>query len=567
MNPGKRAFFTWKTKDKAEGMHKESLMGVMKKPVQTGIRRKTNPNRRHPADTCTNPWRQPKTACKKAYTIVKNLVFSLFLILCLCAFTYVDAIREADQKERGLTGVSELLHLAHKFITTTKTDPSTALFLKFWSNSIKEFDFNQLYESPFLGPMENGYRGVYIKGRNLPDGYFLGMTTKEESRDYTETLGNFNLKVGLRKNEQSIVGDPSFSGYIRAKAFVKRYSMYNLLALLEGLIRVVDPENVKQLCPPESNMFPNISGPARNAINDLYRALPNFCTLSDKYVHVHKVMQIKEHEGIFYTHYNLKLTAKLDAMKRDYPHIERYMRRIQHIFRIYLALRTFSGNNIFEFNLNSDINSSVDFISISYCTKEGLVIPYDKEGVPVFSEAYELKKLEDFTFYTELDIFSNVYGLKILTDNILATTLYQLTKISESMDFKLARVPDCEVYGRAYHIVPRWVIDLVIPGNIDAIINKFSRVMVHANKGEGSVARFHWDTKNPENIVFTTLASSELVDNFFIRFGFRIWQDKFSIDRETFKEMKSIVAKLIQAMIEDIHLHIDENQKVEVIAQ
>jgi len=484
----------------------------------------------------------------------KQYFFYLLIILIIltppniCAYDFSDALKYISPNKQGANDGIVFLKTLRKILVTHKSEPEVAEFLTFWYNSVQQFNFYQLYNSPFLKPVDNGYRAVIFQGYHQVNHFQLALPSETGEKIPISQLGDFKSSFGLKKNNKCITGDRSYSGYMDTQIALKQFSNKTLAAMLEGLITVVDPDNLASLNPKESHRFEEIDGFSRKAINVFNKTYPRFQKFLDEYFILHSAMENKRYQYIPFTHFKLIMEFDFKNLKKKFPHLTYQLNRLESLFQFKLSFVNKRGNHI----LDILIDSQDKFLYLDFYTHQGKIIPYSDEGTPIFSDAFYPTKVTDYNFAMNVDIFFNIYGIKFRTDNIKINCAYQSRKNFGKIIFKLDEIPNTQVSGRAYHIVPTWFIDIMIPGNIDQLIDNFCKVLISANNSEGSYLRLLWDTHNPNDVFLYPHASSEFIDNFFILFGFQIWHEKFKMSDEAASDLNKLNVLGLEALILDI---------------
>jgi hypothetical protein len=466
----------------------------------------------------------------------------------LCAYDFTDALKRVSPNNQGANDGLVFLKKLRKILVNHQSEPEVSEFLTFWYNSVQQFNFYQLYNSPFLKPLDNGYRAVIFQGYDQINHFQLALPSETGERIPISQLGDFKTSFGLKQNKTCITGDRSYSGYMDTKIALKQFSYKNLSEMLEGLITVIDPDNLDALNPKESPRFEEMNGFSRKAINVFDQTYPRFQKFMDKYFILHSAIEKKNHHFIPYTHFKLIVEFDLNNFQKDFPDLYYQLKRLESLFQFKLSFRNNHGNHI----MDMFIDSQDTFFYFDFYTHQGKVIPFSPEGNPIFEDAFYPTKVSDYDFHMNVDIFFNIYGIKFRTENIKINCDYQSRKNYGKVHFTLDEIPKTTVSGRAYHIVPTWFIDIMIPGNIDQLIDNFCKVLLSANNSEGSYLNLLWDTKKTNNVFLNLHASSEFIDNFFILFGFQIWHEKFKMSDEAAVDLNKINVRGIEALILDL---------------
>jgi len=489
-----------------------------------------------------------KSTHKQQITLYIFIILLFQMPPIICAYDFTDALKNITPNKQGVNDGIEFLKTLRKMLVTHQSEPEVSEFLAFWYSSVQQFNFYQLYNSPFLKPIDNGFRTVVFQGYHQLNHFQLALPSETGEKIPVSKLGDFKVSFGLKQNNTCITGDRSYSGYMDTHIALKQFSHKTLAAMLEGLITVVDPNNLASLNPKESDRFEEIGGYSRKSIDVFDETYPRFQKFIDKYFILHSAMEKKNYQYVPFTHFKLIMAFDFKNLKKDFPHLSYQLKRLESLFQFKLSFRNKNGNHIMDIF----IDSQDTFLYLDYYTHQGMVIPFTPEGTPVFEEAFYPTKVTDYNFYMNVDIFFNIYGIKFRTENIRIDCDYQSRKKYGKIIFKLKEIPNTKVSGRAYHIVPTWFIDIMIPGNIDQLIDNFCKVLLSANNSEGSYLRLLWDMRKPNETFLNLHASSEFIDNFFILFGFQIWHEKFKMSDEAASDLNQLNVRGLEALILDL---------------
>jgi len=481
------------------------------------------------------------------------ILYVIVILICytpsaFCAYNFTDALKRITPNNQGAYDGLEFLKTLRKILVTHQSEPEVSEFLTFWYNSVQQFNFYQLYNSPFLKPGDNGYRAVIFQGYHQVNHFQLALPSETGESIPMSQLGDFKSSFGLKQNDTCITGDRSYSGYMDTQIALKQFSYKTLAEMLEGLITVIDPDNLDALNPKESQRFEEIDGFSRKAINVFDQTYPRFQKYMDEFFILHSALERKSSRYIPFTHFKLVVEFDFKNLQKDFPDLYYQLKRLERLFQFKLSFQNKHGNHIMDIFLDSQDT----FFYLDFYTHQGKVLPFSPEGKPIFEEAFYPTKVTDYDFHMIVDIFFNIYGIKFRTENIKIDCSYKSRKKYGKVHFKLDEIPKTEVSGRAYHIVPTWFIDIMIPGNIDQLIDNFCKVLLSANNSQGSYLSLRWDTNKPDNVFLNPHASSEFIDNFFILFGFQIWHEKFKMSDESAADLNKLSVRGLEALILDL---------------
>jgi len=482
-----------------------------------------------------------------------RILMSIICFLCLTvavvfAYNFQDAIFDIHPEMEGSESAIEIIELFNKIFSQTRSDDTSIEFLDYLDESLQKFDFRLLYNYPSLKELNGGFRGVTVKGSNERTHYYLGLTNEQKENVENNSLGSFASEVGLKQIDKSIVGYRSYSAYMDTELALKQYSHENLLLFADSLLKIIDPDNLKKLSSPESDIFNTIKGDSRIVLNAFYESFPRLASLLDQYLTLSSLMEVKHYNDVSYTHFKITSSCKYKQLTKDYPLIAKYLSQFRDVLKTSTISENENGNQIFKLRFDC----TEDFFSFSIYTKSGRIIPCDKDGIPVFKDSFSLALLKTYQFKFITRLLFDAYGLKYLNERIVSKGTYINTDKMSALNIRLEDVSKTKVYGRKYHIFPKWFIDFMIPDDIDQLIYELVTVMLHANTDEGSFIRLEFDKRNKRENLLNSLASSEYVDNFFIKLELGIWRNILKTDKETIDQINSLIIKTLNSIWVDL---------------
>ena len=129
---------------------------------------------------------------------------------------------------------------------------------------------------------------------------------------------------------------------------------------------------------------------------------------------------------------------------------------------------------------------------------------------------------------------------------------YKRAATKSTLFVKASRIPKPQISGRVYHVIPTWMIDVSIPGNIDELAGKFTTVLEKGNDKKGTRLYASINRSNPSSNILTANGSTEFIDNRFVKFGVKIWNKRFRPKKETFDEFEKFGGLISGDLIKDL---------------
>lgn len=459
------------------------------------------------------------------------------------AATFKDAVKGLGPGNTGVLVARELIGVLNLMSERLSYDEKARQFFLFLNDALEDFDFARLYESPYLTPASGGFKHIVLSGKNQGSGYQVSLGDAPADKS---ALGNARAEYRMRKNE--IQGDKTYTTQLEFEAALKKFDAQAMARFIEGFLRVLDPENMKKLQAPASDAFPEIKTETRKVFDQGMADFPQTTRMLSKYLEFRSFAEIKDAGGKAYTDVSLRGHFRMAALEADYPQIRKFLKDIRNLFILQVYIGTGKGQNL----MSVIINTQTEEFFVGFKTAGGKVIPMQKDGVPAFSEAVTLTGVSDQKFFVALNAFVNVYGLKINTGNIGAYLRYQANLEKMSFFAKITSIPEGKISGALFGMVPTWVIDLSIPSDLQTLMNKFSQTILKANNGEGSRAEIAW-LKHGGDAALKASASTEFLENRFIRIGMKIWVRKFRPNESVQEDIRLFIGRFTRAILADLN--------------
>lgn len=472
----------------------------------------------------------------------KTGLFWLFLASAATAATFKEAVRSLGPGNSGVTVARELLGLLNLMSEHLSYDERARQFFIFLNDALEDFDFARIYDSPWLTPTRDNFRSIVLSGKNTGKGYRVSIDPAAPDK---AALGNARAEYRMRRNE--IGGDKTYTTQLEFDAALKKFDAQAMARFLEGILKINDPQNIRSLHAAPSVAFAEFQGETRKVFDQAEADFPQTTRMLSKYLEFRSFAEIKTAGGKPYTDIAIRGHFKMDALQADYPQIRKFLKDIRNLFILQIYIGNAKGQNIASFI----INTQTEEFFIGAKTQGGKIIPMAKDGTPVFADAVSFTGNSDHKFFMAVNAFVNVYGLKINTGNIGAYLRYQSNLEKMSFFAKITNIPEGKISGALFGVLPTWVIDLSIPSDLQTLMNKFSQVVLNANNGEGSRAEIAW-LKRGNDASLHLAASTEFLENRFIRIGMKIWVRKFRPSETVQEEIRLLIGRFTRAALADL---------------
>jgi hypothetical protein len=485
--------------------------------------------------------------------IARGLAWITLCFLCCTgsaaadrAYTVRDAFEAIGPPGEGLQSGYQMADALGRMLLETELDAQTDAFFDFWQQSLRQFDLQALYRAPYLADTQDGFRAVLFHGRSLPDKYAVRLNCREAiDPDAMAHLGNLGAEFALKQKRSEINGQNAFEARIEAQMAMKQFSHGAVAAWIDGMQQVIDPENIARLASPPSEVFAAVEGPARKPVDDYYQFFPAQTRFFDRYVQLKSFLVLESRDGRTYTRLSLEMSPRLPAFAQDFQHLHAYFKKVKGVVGMSLRLKTLDGLNI----TTCEVDTRPLGFFWTFNTRRGKLIPFDDAGEPDFSREFSLTEIDRYRMNAYSSERISLYGVEVNSGEALTRIDYQRLPQGARFDLRVIDIPTPEISGRALGVVPLFLVDVMIPSNIEELARQFVTVLAKGNHGEGSWMQIQWDESRPADAVVRLQAHTELLDNRFVNIALRAWGRRIHPDPATIEEIARFGGLFFRTML------------------
>ena len=450
--------------------------------------------------------------------------------------------------------IRSFLSWAEHVLQPATYDERTKEFHTFLSQSFKKFQFKKIYESKYLSAQSNGFKKITFSHKYLGNGYFTKITSQSIQQMAASRFGDAISEYALKKNQKSNLQEGTFSdsntfsAYLKSKSNIGSFSDKTFLLLAQKLLDIISPENIDNL-PQQSRkkFYANLkTNNNRKVLDAFYKNYPHFSNYLQKYTSLSRLVYSKKYKGQTLTAFDLRGRLSDFFLYNDYPYAATYLRDLKPLGKLHVYFYTNEGKRFMELHLDSRKLSC----NLRFYTLGGKLVPYLSSKQLFLEKSFSLDSLKNFYFPIHVSFKGNIYGLSFTNNNIWLRASYTNKKQHSSLKVKIASIPKTKVSGGFSYVIPSWLIDIMIPGNMEELIHSVTTVLVNANGKRGSFVKTHFYRQ--KNTQIHANLETEFLDNFFIRFGVKVWNYRILPSDAAEKDIVKFVSKLLEKLRQDL---------------
>ena len=237
-----------------------------------------------------------------------------------------------------------------------------------------------------------------------------------------------------------------------------------------------------------------------------------------------------------------------EAFARIYPEIGAVLDLLKGM--IYFNGRIFDDQDRLMGMVEFD--SADDLLVLQCRVLGGLLLPLNGSWTAGDSSGINLTDQALTQFYAEFDIHLNMLGLHLGVLSLQVPIDYQLNGGGLRLEACLLHSPDMvQADGRVFGFLPLWLIDMLIPSNVEKITKDFFEVLAMGNDGQGGRIEFAGLQRAPLKNGLLVAADAEALSNGTIKLAFHLQRRFAKKQQKLIAEFKAFKRQLLGAFYRD----------------
>ena len=496
-----------------------------------------------------------------------NSIFALAPALCLATATWAVPPEVLDRSWAAsveLTGegnpdlaivrMREMADLNRTVLRNMEFHEQTQSFVdQMWEN-LESFNLSEFYE--MLPEQQGEWRMLRVYGARRGEQYKVGPDAAEigvRKDGQPKSLGDVSVLVQAKKIDGNLGDHYLMRGNIQMGIGEMRWPSVQDAALETFRVVVDGSPSFKA---GQSNavarpyrdkvikMNPGLGSEDIDIIAPLWASFPAMWELLS---HLGAIDDVVYHDmGKPYRQLKASFTIQPERMKAFYPNIVDHLEDMGRLFRGSIRLEDERGELF-----NAELDSRTMRGTFQAFIADGRIVPV--KGNAVVLDAPPIEDNKPWNFTAHMDSTMTILGVVTHINNAIARVQFLSTDDGAKLVGQVSDVPDIRVQGNALGIMPTSLIDVVLPKDIDEIIKEFIAVACKGNEGKGILVGAQFDQATEGNTSTLTLKTAfEGLDNFFVRIGMGIVNDRVLPNEGVSKELDRLIFETQEAFASDL---------------
>jgi hypothetical protein len=409
-------------------------------------------------------------------------------------------------------------------------------------------DAKDLYDDMPHAVAGSQWQSLGIRGTSNPDSYQLDLTKPEITKrvssstrvqtgtsDHQHRFGDMDIRTSIRPTEKN-----AFRFVTHGQLYLDDLPADNLARVLNGMLKTLWVQASNDMDPP-LDFFENsaLNQQSKKVLYGIATEFPNLCGLLRQYVDIDAVIPTNLEPIAEDVMFDLKGRLNRDALVTDYPE----MAKLLHMFEGMASIRS----RVFDVHNGRLLTLQIDFqrnlANIQFRTFNGRLFPMRSTRE---SEAYSGFRLID-TKATRFKVISDIHismvGLHFDIEGLQMAIEYANGEDGLRLKASMKQSPRAVVIsGRVLGVFPVWLVDLLIPSNVEEITVNFLETLAKSNGGQGAEVELGSPPPLPSNNSLWLRADAEIVSNGTLKLGSH-FQRAMAVDLQKFLSQASAFRK------------------------
>ena len=451
----------------------------------------------------------------------------------------------------GFITISRLLDLSRHLGQPSVLDQELGRKAEEMKKDLSTFDAVSLYTWLPFSDMLSTWNGIGISGTVTPESYSLAQfpplfeqaknspTSKYSGKiESRRNLGDFDMQVFVRPEEKR----EDYRIFMETLFHLDSNTFVNISKIIERLLYITWLKDQARYT--EDGVY-KITGVRDQWLKDF----PHSLQLLQKYIIINRTVTPKSPHSHDNARFNIQIHINTSAIEKDYPEMSTLLELTKLFESFQATIYSQQGQPLATANFNGKRQRFTFQLNI---WKDGL-LPLHQEN-PQFSQAWRFTDTELRQLKMSYSFRLNLLGLRLKVKSMVVNILYHYRKSELDMFAKLNELPvTIEMSGLVFYFLPVWLVDMVIPSNLETQTREFFMTLQRAWDGDGSSVSISSQSSENigENVRLTTRTA--IPDNGILSFAFKLQSKLKTRNDKLIKELETLVLTCREAFTKDLY--------------
>ena len=493
------------------------------------------------------------------------VIASLIPICDLSAQSYWDAIFELgyEPKTQKVDHARACLRIEgiHRFreLILDRLAAKQDLLIKMrdLDSRITSLDVANVYDFLPYSDADGLWRAIGVRGQSDFNAYRLNMIDPDienwlnsSTADYTgiagdqDHFGDIGLGIFIRP-----LRTDTFKFFTEARLYLADIPAANVMRVINAMLITTwaYAAGVANL-PTEITEKNALDRQGVKILNGISNDFPDFFQITSRFCNIENIVSSNNKNAEDSLTFNIRVRLNREAFTIHYPELGKLLEKWREIVKF--KARIFDKQN--QLMGMVELDSINNLFIMQFRILSDRFIPMRDNVILKINNGFRLTGAGSTQFKIVCDIHLNIVGMQLKIDTLPVVLDYRHSDAGPHLKARLIQAPQkIEAGGSVYGIIPVWMVDLLIPSNVQEIMNSFFQTLAMGNGGTGSMIMIYSFPERASKQSFLLHTDAEVLANGTLKLGFNLQRKFFAMPPELLVEIRAFKKQLWNALYHD----------------
>lgn len=299
------------------------------------------------------------------------------------------------------------------------------------------------------------------------------------SLGHQNRFGDMRLQTMIKPTRANI-----FRFHTRGQLYLEDLPADNLARMANGVLKSLWAQTAFGIDPPPDFLEQSsLNPPSKKLLYAIAVDFPNIFELVTQYVRIdHVVSQAVEYSDNSVM-FDLRGQFNRDAFVSNYPEIGKVLSTLKGMILIRSRILDEQGRQMGTLEVDSQKN----MVILRFRTANGRLLPIVASTQFAAHTGFSLLDKDRHQFQIISDMHLSFIGLRFEIEGIKVVLHHANSDHGLYLKANMKQAPQTiAVSGRAFGFLPVWLLDILIPSNVEEIVSEYFETLANSNEGKGA---------------------------------------------------------------------------------
>lgn len=451
----------------------------------------------------------------------------------------------------GLTQLDRIFVVVMAMRRRARVDPAVGAIFSRIADNMDSTDLRGLHALIPAEPEADGAKTLRVLGRLNNVRYSIRLAEPGEP-DMTE-LGDYVSRIALRPIEGRSAADFRLGMRSSVAVDLGQITPDQMGRFVAGILRWYEQGAGGRaggvLAPPRSaprqgEAFEPLDEADLSLLRVLAASFPATLPRVLPLIEIDDLAWLEARAGRRVTQVRIALRPNLQTFAKRFPLIHEYLITTKTMRESRFTVRDPQGRPLIRLTYDGPNLR----LTLRAALLDGVFVPLEGPSLDGFDiNRSGLQRLE-----SSIDMTTRFWGMTFKLEDMVLPVAFRRSPDEISGEYRLQQLPRrIEVSGALFGVVPVWLVDLLIPSNLEQITRNFVKTLIQGDNGRGMQLAFRYLRRHQRN-TYEVGFDAELANNGFVKIKAKLFKERFAPRKKARGEIGDLLSSTLSALRADL---------------